>query len=580
MTAAVRTPNYGLWRQVFKLLRVSLLMSWLSFARARLGRKIGTIVLTIFALLFLAGIFAAAWGFLAFIREPEVAIMVDLSALLASLPAVVLTGVFVITLTLSFGVLLQGLYLAGDMEFLLSAPIPIRAVFVSKLLQTIVPDFLLICFFALPILWGLGAAEGYTPLYYPLVFVMLAAVVVAAAGLSSLLVLATARLFPPRLVAEVLGLLGAVIAISFSQIGQFARASDFQASQLGQGLDALTALNSDWSPLAWAGRGLIDIGVGEWGLGLALIAVMLAAGGVIFGAALITAERLYYSGWARLAVGHTRRPAHKRAEVAGAGAGVLSRLVSAPVRAILFKDALVIRRDLRTLSQLVAPLILAVIYAILFIRGGPSSLSGRGSSAALLSSLGWFLVYGNIAIALFIGWSFVSRLSLMSFSQEGKYYWLIKSAPVSSTQLLTTKFLVAYLPTLFLSAMFLLGISLAQGVGAGATLFGLFVVALCLAGGAGLYLAFGVTGARLDWTDSRRMVSTSASCLGSIVTGLYMLVDLGLFLVPPIAFSFLGLPELAGQVTGLALGSIVSLLCALVPLWGVRDRVARIGEGA
>ena len=53
----------------------------------------------------------------------------------------VLGGAFLGILLTSFGVLLQALYLAGDMDFLLSAPIPMRAVFLTKLLQAILPNF-------------------------------------------------------------------------------------------------------------------------------------------------------------------------------------------------------------------------------------------------------------------------------------------------------------------------------------------------------------------------------------------------------------------------------------------------------
>jgi hypothetical protein len=102
------------------------------------------------------------------------------------------------------------LYLAGDMDFLLSTPIPIRAVFISKLLQAILPNFGLICLFALPMLYGLGASLGYQWLYYPLVLTLLAVLALAAAGIASLLVLFIVRIFPARRVAEVLGFVGAI----------------------------------------------------------------------------------------------------------------------------------------------------------------------------------------------------------------------------------------------------------------------------------------------------------------------------------------------------------------------------------
>ena len=53
----------------------------------------------------------------------------------------ILSALFVGTLLTSFGVLLQAMYLAGDMDFLLASPVPIRAVFIAKLLQAVIPNF-------------------------------------------------------------------------------------------------------------------------------------------------------------------------------------------------------------------------------------------------------------------------------------------------------------------------------------------------------------------------------------------------------------------------------------------------------
>jgi hypothetical protein len=50
------------------------------------------------------------------------------------------------------------------------------------------------------------------------------------------------------------------------------------------------------------------------------------------------------------------------------------------------------------------------------------------------------------------------------------------------------------------------------------------------------------------------------------------------FFAPPIISLLLGWPEALGQLVGLILGGIVSLLCAWLPLQLMRDRVNLIGE--
>ena len=44
----------------------------------------------------------------------------------------------------------------------------------------------------------------------------------------------------------------------------------------------------------------------------------------------------------------------------------------------------------------------------------------------------------------------LARLAGLGFSHEGKNYWMLKAAPISTRQLLTAKFLVGYLPALLL----------------------------------------------------------------------------------------------------------------------------------
>ena len=94
----------------------------------------------------------------------------------------ILAALFLGILFTSFGVLLQALYLSGDMDFLLTSPVPIRAVFVTKLLQAVLPNFGLIALFGLPVLFGLGFSEHYNFLYYPLVLLIMIALTLAAAG--------------------------------------------------------------------------------------------------------------------------------------------------------------------------------------------------------------------------------------------------------------------------------------------------------------------------------------------------------------------------------------------------------------
>ncbi|MGA9396925.1 MAG: hypothetical protein WBV22_01590, partial [Anaerolineaceae bacterium] len=137
---------------------------------------------------------------------------------------------------------------------------------------------------------------------------------------------------------------------------------------------------------------------------------------------------------------------------------------------------------------------------------------------------------------------------------------------------------IAYLPSLILGWLYLLAVAFIQQIPAATIIYGLLSVALILAGMGGINLAFGVRGANLKWTDPRHMEDGVAGTLGLIIGILYQLIVLILFFGPPIGLPMLEIPEWAGQLIGLLAGGAVAILCTILPLKLVKDRVYRIGE--
>lgn len=584
LLAGETRPIPGLWRSVWKLTQLRLLIFGRSFRRSRLRYKIGIVALALVVVGVLGFVFFMSWHLLRLLNSPQlVQFTGDLTSLIENIPSLVLGMTFLGVLLTSFGVLLQALYLSGDMDFLLTTPVPIRAVFVAKLLQAVLPNFTLICLVALPVLFGLGASAGYNLLYYLAILLVLAMLALAAAGLAALMVMFVVRIFPARRVAEVLGFLGAISSFICSQTGQLARYSNLSSDQATSALTMIERFDQPWSPLSWAGSGVVQLGKGSWLAGMGETALVLALSGAIFAGCLVAAERLYYTGWASMQ-NQGRKRKTPRSE--GARNGILKvaarlagSVLPAPVRAVMVKDWLVLRRDLRNLSQLVTPLIIGIVYAFMMLRGNQQpSTEPSGAPVWVINLLQNVQAYASVGLSLFVGWMLLGRLAGMGFSQEGRSYWLVKTSPISSGYLIAAKFLVAYLPTLALSWIYLLVIWLLQRPGLEVFLYSLPVIALCIAGNAGLNLAFGITGANMNWEDPRQMQRTSSGCLSALATMIYLPATLLLFFGPPIALAALGLSQTLGQAIGLLLGGGASLGCAVAPLWLVRQRVSALGE--
>jgi ABC-2 type transport system permease protein len=582
MTALASSPTKHIIPATLTLLQMRWRITFSGFRRAKARRKFGIILVGLLILAGMAFLFGLSWGILRFLQSPMVEEATGGAVqIFEAAPILMVSVAFMGILMTSFGVLLQGLYLAGDMDFLLSSPIPIRSVFLAKLLQAILPNWAIISLFALPVLYGLGAAGGYNILYYPFVLIVISALALAAAGVSALLVMSIVRIFPARRVAKVLGFVGAILAMVMSQAGNILNMSDFspEEAQIGQALNLVERANSPWMPLSWAGRGLIALGEGNWLPALGLITLTLGICLAIFWFSLVIAERLFYSGWAGMQVITNKKKTHRTSSNRQKRQNRLFSWIPGNLRAIVWKDLLLLRRDLRNLSQLVTPLIFGIIYSFMLLRNGGEINPEQGEAPTLfIQAMKIALVYSSVGIAIFVGWMLLSRLALISFSQEHNSYWILKSAPVSVLRLLAAKFLVAFLPTITLGAIFLTVIVILQGVATNIWVYGLFVVVFSNAGLTGISLAFGVVGARFDWKDPRKMSTSSAGCLLSIVSMIYIVINLGLFFAPPILFTAVGAYETYGHFLGGMFGGIMSLIFALLPPWMVRKRVPLLAE--
>jgi ABC-2 type transport system permease protein len=586
-TAGERVPDGRILPAVWKLLRLRVRITLSGVRRAKGRARLGAVIVGLLLLVFAGFLLVMSWLLLGVLRSPDLAkyLTIDSAQVLAAIPVLLLTALFVAILLTSFGGLLSALYLTGDMDFLLATPVPIRAVFVAKLVGTVAPVFGLLCLFSLPVLFGLGLSGGYSLVYYPLLLLTMVALTLAAAGLSSLLVMLVVRVVPPRRAAEILAFLGAIIAISLSQAGNVMNALRGEdASVTGSQVSGLLlGASTPWLPLNWAGRGLIELGEGRWLTGLPLVALTVGLALAAFWLAVATAERWYYTGWAGMrVVARTSRPARARRTDASTAVAPprLARWLPQPIWGLVWRDALTLRRDLRNLSQLVTPLILGVVYTLLLFRGGRSTPGSDLSVGDFSEPLRLLLAYSSVGMSLFVGWMLLARLAGSAFSREGRSYWLVKAAPIRTGHLLAAKFLVAYLPALALATAFTVVIAIVRQMAVAEFAYSLAASALCLAGMAGILLAFGVRSANFTWDDPRRMGGGAMGCLGQFLAMLYVPVAFGCFIGPIAVASLLRQPLVEGHLVGLVLGSAVALGSAYVPLRLVRDRVARLDDTA
>jgi len=196
----------------------------------------------------------------------------------------------------------------------------------------------------------------------------------------------------------------------------------------------------------------------------------------------------FHEGWNRFREVPARRTHRALATRRSWGVSGLLRPLPQPLRCFLVKDWLVLRRSPRSLINLVQPFALAVVILVLFMS------AGKGAEA-LRPLLFWFTL---MFLILFLSVLPVEGMPLMSIAQEGRKIALLRSAPISMSDVLKGKFwatwvplVVAWVLVFLVAGMWLQFLWWQIGFLSGLTIWG-------LAGGSVMTMAIG--GLRIDFT--------------------------------------------------------------------------------
>lgn len=325
-------------------------------------------------------------------------------------------GLFLLLLFALLGVgdVMHQLYLASDLSLLLVAPVRYRTIFVVKLLQcsraTLLPAVALGVF-----LLVFGVARGAAVSFYLLVVLLIVAAMAVTTVLIMMLVILLARLLPAQRVRSWMPV--AVTLALFALMLCQQPATRWLLGRAGA-ITFLTEALLDPERL-----GLVAAGMG----GLALVTGLVAYR--VF-------DTSFREGWSRMREVPARRAPGPSVARRGWGVSRLVQPLPQPLRCLLVKEWLELRRNPRGLINLAQPLVLVVAMVLVPVLGG-------GSESELLQPLlfGFMLV----VLAMLVGVS-PAGVSLLSVAEEGRRLGLLRVAPISMSDLLRGKFWATWLP--------------------------------------------------------------------------------------------------------------------------------------
>ena len=500
-----------------------------SFWRGKLIRKVTTLLLILIVGAVSYGLYRFSRFIVASLQriarvQPElIAQLGSLDRVFAAVPSIAL-GIFGLPLLLSsVSFALSTLYLARDLDTLLVTPVPVRAVFLARFLEGLLPTYLLLFALLAPALTGYGQALGYGLGFWAALVLVLALLPLLPVSIGTLLTMLLVRFIPAKRLRDVLavvsGLFGLVFYIGSQSLNRFA---DNLATP--QTAERLLRFDLPVLPTSWGARMLIAAGTGNLPNFLFFGALYSLATLGLFVVCLVLSERLYYGGWATLASTDSGR-ARRRSRVPT----ITGNGVGSPIRAIIRKDLRILPRDLQQLSQLVFPLAIAGFWIWRLLTDTSAADVSLGASES-------FTATGLVGIGVFVCVLISSHLGLTGLSREAQGYWLLHLAPISAWTVLWAKWFVAWLPFPVIGTIFVALIGVLQRPGASQLAQDWLLVQLTGLGVAGITAGLGATFPRFDWQQPRRMTSTVAGCLAPVLyfvyTGLMLLLTAGMQFIP------------------------------------------------
>ncbi len=516
-------------------------------------------------------------GFLGFgaallVREPQSPIRLSPDLLPGVMFTLVLLGVLITGLNQA----VRALFLSGDLDRLMVAPIEPRSVMVAKLLSRLPWNIIFLLLIAAPafIVFGIGIGAG--PLYFGVGLLLLLLAPLFGLSLGAILAMLLVRVLPVNRLNELLAaaysIIGLGVALLF-QLPRFFQGGDAPEMETLQSLGELANGITDLPiPTLMAGRGVIALDQGRYLAGLGDISTYIVITLGLFMLTVFTADRLYLSGWLRTQGGTMRQRGLEEAD-RGFGGNSLNNT-------IILKDWLQRIRDPRQLVSLIGNAVVAIVVGGLALFRSTSASGGSlfeaSQSLSGAPNLAWLAALTSPGIlfsawAVFVGYMLLSQPASTALAVEGRSFPILKAAPIDPARVWRAKTWGVMIPymvvvtIMIIVGWFLVGYSLLWTPYAWicALLFGVGMMATSTSAGF-MY-------ANLEWDDPRRMTTSGGGFLSLLLTIVYALPAIGIIVLPFVLSAVW--PQMTPVLLIVGLGLLVAWTAAWT-MWQQRRAVS------
>lgn len=445
----------------------------------------------------------------------------------AIIPGLLFTVVMFGVVFIGFSQALQALYLSDDLDKLLVAPIHSQAVMTAKLLSRMPTTVGLLLLGTIPALIAFGIGVGLGPLYYITGLLLILVTPLFGISFGALVAIFMVRLLPARRLNEWVGAASIVIGVMISMLFYLPRLlggddSMPDAQTLASIESFINNIGKVPLPTFWVGRTLIEIGRGQIAAsaaGSVLTYLLITVG--FFLVTIFLANRLYLSGWLRMQSSGsvTQDIGERRGVFGGNSLNVI----------LAYKDWLLRIRDPRLLATLFSNFVLSLLAVFFLLRRGDDGSSLLTLADREAADDGVDLLSAGIVICgvlYFLGWMLFTRLATTSLSIERQAFYILKTAPVSASQLMRSKTFSIFLPY---SVVVTIGLAAGIIYSKFSLLwlpYGWLVLLIMGYGLFGYLVSLGFLYPNFDWEDPRRMATRKAGLPSLIGSALYSIVGI------------------------------------------------------
>jgi ABC-2 type transport system permease protein len=403
-------------------------------------------------LVFWMGIFAVGLRVLTYFRGIE-----EIGDILGyKLLSMILIVSFALLIFSSILTSLSKLFLSRDLQLVHAMPVSSYKIFISRWIDSTVESAWMVIIFTLPIFLAYGVVYQTGLFYYANAAAALAALVVNASGVSTILVLIAVIVIPANRLKSIFIFLGILFFVVLYLAIRLARPELLVDPEVFDTVMVyISSLETPQSPLLPSTWTYDSIQAGLTGTiksGLFHTALAWSFAAAIAFVLVTVAEAIYFRGFSK-----TQTSAARLFKKSAAGWRIFNFLPG-PIKSFTVKEIKTFLRDQTQWSQLFLIAALVVIYVYNF---KVLPIDKSPIKTVYLQNLFAFL---NMGLALFVLTAICARFAYPAVSMEREAFWLVKSSPLSLKAFLWIKFFIYYLPLLLLTEILIVATNILLSV--------------------------------------------------------------------------------------------------------------------